>query len=456
MDKNLDSAGLSDEALDPEDEDSPYRGEKGKFLHQKLARDLIDEQHAKFIDGMPAIWDGLAGRYAIGYEAWDRATARACYGTTIRQRREVREALRMFAPREEQGDPHLIACANGVVNPWVDGYDELDADGHSDGFLLNEPRYNIVNVLPVEWNPSAYDADTDEALDAFACGDPDTRLNIEEIIAACTYRGRETQNMAVLVGLAGNGKSTFLHMLARYLGADNVAHVDMRNIGARFFQAPLVGRLANLGDDISNKIVGSNELAVLKKVVTGDLLTVEEKNLPAFTARPYCSLVFSANEFPRLGDFSDGMLDRIFAVRFAANFRHDAERRVTNMEAVLDTEASRSYMLNIALRRLPDLVRRGGYTPTPFSVSTRDSVLLDNDSVAYWLAYADMRQLDVEGRTVDEIYKRYRDFCEGAGRSPVEQRAFTRRVNARMGTITEKDTCIGGRQVRTFHARRAG
>lgn len=449
-DSDLDE--LTETEQQPVERRSYWNDKCTKFYHENMTNDLIELHHARFIDGMPAIWDGFSGRYRIGYDAWDAAIVELTQGTTVNQRREVTSLLRIRAPRIDQGDTHLVACANGVIDPWQDGYDVLDDDGHSSGFIFNTPDLNIPNVLPVDWNPDAYDEATDNALNQFSCWDDETRAVLEEVLAACIYRGRELQNMAVLIGNGGNGKSVFLRMLMGLLGRENVSTIDLRDIGRRFMQAPLVGKLANVGDDIADGIIEAAPLSIVKKIVTGDAISVEEKYRAVDTFRPYASLVFSANQFPRLADYTGGMLDRIHGVHFAADFRHNPDVRVTNIWELLDTDISRQYLLKLALARLPALVSRGGFTPTSYSKTMREAVLNDNDSVAYWIDTEGIRQSHVSGRAVSEVYSMYRSFCENAGRKPVEQRAFTSRVNKRLDTFTNKDVYLGGRQVRGFHA----
>lgn len=443
-------ADLTDNELEPVRRRA-YRTDKGRFLHDNMARDLMDLHHARFIEGIPAIWDEIECRYRLGYSGWDASIVELCAGTTVQNRREVASYLSIIGRQCAQGDTHLVACRNGVINPWVPNYDVLDEDRHSPALTFNTPELNVPNVLPVTWDPTAYDAATDAALDAFACDDAGTRVNLEEILAACIYRGREVQQMAVLIGPGGNGKSVFLSMLMGMMGPDNVTAIDLRDVGKRFMQAPLVGKLSNIGDDIADGFIESSPLSIIRKVVTGNTITIEEKYKPPFDARPYATLVFSANVFPRIADSTQGMLDRFHAVRFAADFRHNSEARVTNIGELLDTDASRSYLLNLALRRLPDLVRRGGFTPTPYSEAERSSLLLDNDSVVYWIDVNGITASYIDGKSVESAYRDYADFCVNAGRKPVEQRAFTRRTNVRLGTHTAKNIQDGARQVRGFH-----
>lgn len=420
-----------------------YRGPKNKFLHDLVALDLMDLRHARLIDGVPAIWDGLDERYVLGYDAWGRAVIELCEDATNGNRKEVFEYLRLVAPSCNQGNTHLIACSNGVIDPWDDGFGKLNDEGAFCGFFRNNPDLNITSVLPVAWNPFAYDEATDEALDAFANGDQTVRVNLEEILAACVYRGRELQNMAVICGGGGNGKSSFVHMLCGLLGKDNYAAIDLREVGQKFMTIQLAGKLANFGDDISDGIISADQLAIVKKIVTGEPLTVDVKYNNPLTIRPYCTLVFTTNSFPRLADYSTGMLDRIFGIQFTADFRH-SNHRVTDIESRLDTDVSRAYLLNLALKRLPALVKRGAFTPSDFSRSMRSDTLLDNDSVCYWISAECVTTEQVIGQTVAQMYRDYRDFCENAGRKPCEQRTFARRVNERLETQTGKGSS-GGR-----------
>ena len=427
-----------------------YRGDKGKFYHENVARDMIDLHNARLIDNAPAVWDSLSGRYLMGFDAWDRCVMNMVDGTTMRQRKEVAEFLRLQAPRRRQGDVHLIACANGVINPWAEGYDETNDDGSPVGLIENTPEMNIPNVIPTAFNPLAYDEATDRALDDFSCGDMAVRTNLEEILAACIYRGTEVQCMPVLVGHGGNGKSTFMQMLSGLVGEDNVSAVSLDDLGKRFMQAPLVGKLANVGDDIADGFIESGPLAVIRKIVTGEPVSCEEKYRQPVRATIYATQVFSANVFPKLADSTTGMIDRIHGVRFAADFRHNPERRVAGMARTLDSDASRQYLLNLALRRLPALVKRGAYTSTTYSESMHSSIELDNDTVAYWIDADAIELQDINGRPVSEVYNDYQSSCRDAGGKPVSQRVFSMRVNRIMGTVTEKCVNIGGRQVRGF------
>ena len=429
----------------------PYRNSNGRFLHENMGDDLIELEHARLIGGAPAIWNNVNKRYELGLDVWDRAIIRRCEGTTKANRNEVRAYLDIVAPRFDLENTNLVACKNYVLDPFKEGFGTKDEAGNYIGVYQNSPELNLTNVLSIDWDPTAYDEPMDRFLDSYASNDPLVRVNIEEVIAACIYHGSEIQMLACFVGPGGNGKSGLFDAFKELLGKDNRSTVDLEDLGVRFGLPPIVGKLANIGDDISSELIPAKPLAVVKKIVTGNEVMVEEKCMPKYEVKPYCTLVFSANEFPRLGDVTKGMLDRIHGIELSVNFRDNPDIRIMQPRTIFGTDAAKQYMLNLALKRLPEVVARGGFTQTEYSESHKQKVLLDNDSVAFF-ADEKVTRGDVVDQTVESVYLKYKNFCEEVNVKAVSQRKFTSRINRIYGLTTEKDMYIvgSGKQLRAF------
>ena len=90
---------------------------------------------------------------------------------------------------------------------------------------------------------------------------------------------------------------------------NQVTSGGMEELEQRFKTADIVGKLANIGDDISNGYIAEN--SKFKKLVTGEPLMVERKGVDPFKIRNYGKLIFSANEVPRVNDLSDGLARRL-------------------------------------------------------------------------------------------------------------------------------------------------
>jgi putative DNA primase/helicase len=123
-----------------------------------------------------------------------------------------------------------------------------------------------------------------------------------------------------LTGSGSNGKSTFLNMLKTLLGKRNRSALGLKKLGDRFSTIMLFGKLANIGDDISDAFISDTE--EFKKMVTGETIDAEQKGQPKFDFEPYAKLIFSANSIPRLGKGKDirAILRRMVIVPFNANF----------------------------------------------------------------------------------------------------------------------------------------
>ncbi len=433
---------------------TPACWDEKTFLHEVMGDFLVDNYDACLMGGAPAIWDEVAGCYRISYDAWDEAIIRTTTGTRVNHRREVAEYLKIIAPKvDPREQPQFIAVENGLVDPFEEGFGTARNDGSYVGFYRNSPDIPICNVLPVVWVPGAYDEATDRWLDSYCDGDEAMRANLEEVFALCIYRGQEVQQSAWLIGAGGNGKSSFINVLLRFLGHSNYSTVDMDDLGHRFGLPEMVGKLANIGDDQMVSRIDARSCKVFKKLVVGSEIEVEQKNKPRYRVKPYCGFVFSTNDFPVLADTSDGMLDRIHGINFSKRFRF-TDQQVARIEDVLDYPESRSYLLGLALNRLPALVGRGGFTPTAYSISKRREIDIESNSVAAFANDCLTYELVVD-QVRDELYAKYVNFCERMGYdSAVSMTKFSTRINKLFGVTTAKDgPVLGGVQQRMFRAR---
>lgn len=410
----------------------------GPVLHNVVARELIDHHGACFVDGAPAIWNGR--RYAGGWIEVDRAVVGLIDDCRMADQKEIRHYVHLMAPRVEASPPWLVAFENGV----------LDLRG---GFSPMDSSMVITNVIPHAWDPEAYDERTDAFLDSVSCGNALVRANLEEVVGMCMYRSNDFGQCPVLIGSGANGKSTYIGALRNVLGTENVSSLDVNILGKPFQAGRLLGKLANLGDDISNERLSGDVLAVFKKVVTGEWIYTDVKNADGFEFKPYCTLVFSCNEFPSLGDSSEGMLRRLFPIPFDGRFRPGDEGYDPHLWERLRTEEAARYLARLGIEGLCRVMENSGLTPNGRSEQMVGDVRRDNDSVLEWVADEGVDPATFDGEVIGERYERYTRWCDDAGLRPFGKTKFTRRVNAAFGyaSVPEKRLySTGTRTVRVF------
>nr|DAR28304.1 MAG TPA: dsDNA helicase [Caudoviricetes sp.] len=381
------------------------------FKHNVCARHLMDEQGACFVDGMPAIRSG--GVYRTGWLAIDDAIIDMSDDVTRQKQNEVHHYLTVKAPRVEQSRPTLIGFANGVLD-----IDTMELRGYRDDDV-------IPNVIPHAWNPSAECDAVDCVIEKLACGDVGMEMNLTEVIGLCMYRSSKHYPFSpVLMGTGSNGKSTYISMLRTVIGAENMSALQPKEIGQRFQAAMMLGKLANLGDDISNDYLDADSCAVIKKVATGDPLYTDVKGGEGFTFRPYATMVFSANRFPRLGDSSDGMMRRLFPMPFNAHFSSSDPDFDPMIGDRLESEDAAEYMCVIGVEGLRRVIAQSAMTPNAESVRLSRKIKVDNNSVLQWMEDEGLGAPDAIGRTKDELYSSYKTWCADNGAQYVGSRNF--------------------------------
>ena len=409
--------GLSDEAKamrkrerEASTQQAPQSG------HVTIAEALIDDYGACFIDGMPAVRDG--GVYRTGWDAVNSAMVKVKRNIKSAQRREVREYLAITAPRKSQSRYTLVGFANGVLDLSFTTFRDYSEDDV------------ICNIIPHNWNPFAKCEEVDALLDRVSCGIKANRDNIEESIALTMLRTARFGVCPVYIGDGANGKSTVLAMQRKLLGSENISALQPREIDARFQAARLVGKTANLGDDISSEFLTANECSGIKKVATGDLIYTDVKGATGFEFTPYCTMVFSANEFPRLGDSTPGMYRRLHPIEFNARFTRDYPDYDPNiLDKVLSEEAMERLCV-IAMLAAGRLIDNRGMSPNLASERILDAIQEDNNTVLMWARMTNTDADGVENKVTADVYGEYREWCYMNGVKQLGVKKFNKALRA--------------------------
>ena len=408
-----------------------------RFDHAGIAEKLMTENGACFVDGMPAIRHG--NRYVIGWHAIDREIIALDHNATKANQREVQHYLTVMAERRVQSPPNLIAFQNGILDIETMELRE---------FL---PDDVIPNIIPHDWNANAECQAVDDVLLKMACGSIDVLENLMEVVGVCMYRSCEFTQAAILLGEGSNGKSTYIRMIQALLGVENISSLDMAMLGKQFHTGQLAGKLANLGDDISNEFQHGDLLSVFKKIVDGNRVYADVKGVEGFEFEPYATLVFSANEFPRLADYTDGMIRRLFPIEFNAKFsKHDADydpriaRKVTTKKAC-------QRLAVLGIDGLHQVIANNGFTSNIASDRRVEEIKADNNSVLSWALENGFTLDSLNGHVSGELYKDYKSWCVEFGYQAVSHAKFTRQIIKEFGVKTASER-VGGTVKKVFRA----
>ena len=381
------------------------RGRPRKFEHNKVARRLIDDYGACLIDGeTPAIRDG--GRYRVGWEAFDSVIIDLYDDCTMTNRKEVKAYIQAKADSKRQSSPYLIAFKNGILDVRT-----LELRDWQDDDV-------IANVIPHNWNPDARSETLDNVLYKMACGDMATYMNLSEFIGVCMVRSAKLcPFFPVLIGVGSNGKSTYIELIKDVVGVENISGLQPKEITAHFLGSHIVGKTANLGDDIASGYLDDRDCAIIKSVATGDLMFTDVKGGKGFHFQPYCTMVFSCNQFPRLADTTPGFMRRLFPVEFNAVFSADDDDYDPMIGEKLREESVLEYACVIGVEGLRRVIAQNRPTPNEMSEAMKSEIAREGNTGLQWFNDDQITAEHLMGMTKEEAYREYLKWCDRNGYS---------------------------------------
>jgi P4 family phage/plasmid primase-like protien len=228
-----------------------------------------------------------------------------------------------------------------------------------------------------------------------------------------------------MVGDGGNGKSTFIDTISMVIGPEGTAHIDLEDLYGDFGMHGLIGKRLNVIEEVAGNYYQSNKL---KKLISGEAVTIKIKYKPQFTFRPQAKFVFSVNLLPRVDDTSTATERRICAVAFLNNYRKNPNFQLRSSVGLLAQELSG--ILNWMIDGANDLAKSGKFVTTEEQTRLLNEYREENSSVEGFLSQCIVIDADssIESPYLYAEYKRWAE-SEG-GRKTKANITFTKEVRA--------------------------
>ena len=402
------------------------------FLFDKFATFLKNNNHIIKINGQLHIYkDGI---YIDGHDEIEHMMIFYIPNLSQAKRNEVLNYLNiLIRDNTEPSSANLIAFKNGVYNIATDEFSGFDS--------------NMVITNRIDWNynPEAYNEVCDKTLNKLACNDESIRLLIEEMIGYCFYRRNELGVSFILTGDKSNGKSTFIDMIMRLLGFNNTSALDLGELGDRFKTAELFGKLANLGDDISDDFIKNP--AIFKKLVTGDRVNVERKGQNPFDFNNYAKFLFSANDIPRIKDKTGAVLRRLIIVPFNATFSKTDKDYDPYIKYKLRDDSVMEYLILLGIQGLKRVLENRKFTTNNKVEAELREYEERNNPIT--LFFKDTPVEDIENEPTTLIFQRYKEFCTANDLINMTNIEFGKLVNKHYG-LESKVMRVNGKTVRVY------
>ncbi|AND26188.1 MULTISPECIES: DNA primase family protein [Bacillus] len=387
---------------------------KGAFQHEKFGDFLINEHHICKITNILHIYkDGV---YSDKQEDIEEAMIKHIPALKRMQRQETLAYLQLKAKHKNFASTKYVVVKNGVFNLETWQLEDFT------------PEIITRNKIPVAYIPDAYYKVTDKTLNKIAVNDKTIRSILEEILGYILFRRNEFAATFILTGNGSNGKSSYLKIIRQLVGEENASSLDLNELDQRFKTAELFGKLANIGDDIGKGYI--KESSVFKKLSTGETLNVERKGKDPFDFTNYAKLIFSANEMPRINDFTDGLGRRLQIVPFKAKFTPEGEDYDPFITDKLLSDESMQYILILALKSLKRLLEEKKFTKSKAVEEELVKYQEENNPI---ISFVNNENIELERSVVGDVYLQYKVYCVENGFQSVSNINFSKQISQLFG-----------------------
>jgi putative DNA primase/helicase len=233
-------------------------------------------------------------------------------------------------------------------------------------------------------------------------------------------------------------------MVSFVLGNQNISSLDLNELSERFSVTTMFGKLANIGDDISDEFLQGNSIAQFKKIVSGNSVKAENKGQDAFFFKPTVKLLFSANEIPRMRNRGFGAIKRrLVIIPFNAHFSKEDPDYDAGITWKLKTQEVAEYLIQLGLDGLKRVLEQQGFTESKKVKDQVDQFEKDNNPILLFLE--EVPEEEIINQETKVVYARYDTFCHDNGFQRIALQTFTKEIKKHLN-CDRKDVRLNGKK----------
>lgn len=334
-------------------------------------------------------------------------------------------------PRDVNKNWNEIVCKNGILNIST--------------MTLTPHTPIVLDTIYIDYNfrKTPVSSAIDNFMEQISNGDEQKKQLFYEMIGYCFLQAPILSKFFICYGEGQTGKSTFLKLIEKLIGSDYATHLDLKDLDDPYMPATLFGKLVNIGDDIDYK--GTKSTAILKKLVTGESVQVQEKYKSSFSFKNFATLIFTTNRLPRINDDSTGFYRRLIIL--------DINKKVENPDPFFLeklTETDMEYLFYKAIKAVREAIARNEFTKTATSEVDLERYVTEQSSVLMFLKDNEYDEDYLHLKACREIYAEYKEYCSEFGYKCSNRLNFQEKVMKRLPLALANTTVPGEGQAWRF------
>lgn len=384
-----------------------------------------------FYDGEEYVTDEKDGRLI-------RLIYAACKGESTRFIDEVLKQIRYRAPIIPNDTVFSIRFENGYLTKKGNFIED-------DEYLDFTPYY-----INIDYNPNAEPVKVvDDYINALTSGDPDYKMLLEEVLSYVLIvdpeRVRALGKFFMFRGDGANGKGTLLQIMEKIYNQKNCTNLSIKQLADDRFKVTMIGKLANLGDDIEPEAINNDQLKILKNITTADTVSTRKLYAQSQSAKFTTKLYFTTNS--DIKSFEKGYAYRR-RILWLPMF-NKVKKPDPNFITTITTPKALEYWIALIMKGYRRLYENQGWTECQKVKEYNNRYHESNNPVVMFLEAVDL-DTEIIGHTIGEVRNAYKewdgdeDFKSSMSGKLLKQALWD---NYKIGLGTKK---INGKAVRVF------
>lgn len=370
---------------------APLDDEKGTVI---VANEIIRECKTVKYSGM--IWWFRNGEYFADpkNENLKRRVYAACEDQETRFVDEVVKQIDYKSPLVPNGTVFPIRFRNGILR---------------NGKFIPFKNYTEFTPYFIDID---YKADAppvplvDEYIDNLTNKDPDYRDLLMETIGYVMITDpeqiRSLGKFFMFRGDGANGKGTLLEIMKRIYNAKNCTNLSIKQLVDDRFKVTMIGKLANLGDDIEAEAINNDQLKVLKNISTADTVSTRhlyaESETIVFTVKMY----FTTNSDIRSFEKGYAYKRRVVWLPMFNKVDKPDPRIISKMT----TREALEYWIRLIVEGYQRLYKNGSWTHCQI-VSDYNNQYHENNNVCHQFAKDLDPDTEIIGKTISDLKQEF-------------------------------------------------
>lgn len=357
-------------------------------------------------------WDGK--RYISDGTKLKRMVWTYCHGKRSRFVNEVLDQLNSRAPLVEPFQVFPVKFNNGRLE--------------NGKFIAGNYEIFTPFSIPLNYFPDAKHVEAvDDYLNQLTKNDTDYKKLFIEMIGSCLITDygmiSTLARFFILVGDGGNGKGTALNIIRAIIGSQNASSLSITQMVKESYFPTMLDVLANLGDELKDKVLDDDDMKVIKNVSTGDWIPARELYSMAKDVRTVSTMIFTSNNVLKSFEKGKSFKRRILWLPMFTEVKYPDP----NFLKKVTSEKALEYWLRLAVEGVIRLYQKGEYTNSLVVNDWNEAYHRDNDNTIEYVESLERENLI--GLVGNDVYQGYCKWTENKGLIALSRQAFYRSVS---------------------------